>query len=110
MDEPRYKVRLADHEYWREQIKCQYACPVHTDARGYVRAVAAGDYEQAYLIARGPNPLALCVDASAARRAKRLAAGEPSINRFPSAPSSASFARSLEAMPATMRATNYFLT
>jgi NADPH-dependent glutamate synthase beta subunit-like oxidoreductase len=59
--EPRYKVRLADHEYWREQIKCQYACPVHTDARGYVRAIADGDYEQAYLIARGPNPLAsLC--------------------------------------------------
>jgi NADPH-dependent glutamate synthase beta subunit-like oxidoreductase len=31
---------------------------VHTDARGYVRAIAAGDYEAAYLIARGPNPLA----------------------------------------------------
>jgi NADPH-dependent glutamate synthase beta subunit-like oxidoreductase len=61
VDEPRYTVRVADHEYWREQIKCQYACPVHTDARGYVRAIAAGDYEQAYLIARGPNPLAsLC--------------------------------------------------
>lgn len=61
MAEPRYKVRVADHEYWREQIKCQYACPVHTDARGYVRAIAAGDCEHAYLIARGPNPLAsLC--------------------------------------------------
>ena len=61
MEEPRYKVRVADREYWREQIKCQYACPVHTDARGYVRAIAAGDYEHAYLIARGPNPLAsLC--------------------------------------------------
>ncbi len=61
MDEARYNVRLADREYWREQIKCQYACPVHTDARGYVRAIAAGDYERAYLIARGPNPLAsLC--------------------------------------------------
>jgi len=61
VDEPRYSVRVADHEYWREQIKCQYACPVHTDARGYVRAIAAGDYEHAYLIARGPNPLAsLC--------------------------------------------------
>ena len=61
MDEPRYSVRVADYGYWREQIKCQYACPVHTDARGYVRAIAAGDYEQAYLIARGPNPLAsLC--------------------------------------------------
>ena len=56
-----YQVRIADHAYWREQIKCQYACPVHTDARGYVRAIANGDYEQAYLIARGPNPLAsLC--------------------------------------------------
>jgi NADPH-dependent glutamate synthase beta subunit-like oxidoreductase len=56
-----YKVRLADESYWREQIKCQFACPVHTDARGYVRAIAEGDYELAYLIARGPNPLAsLC--------------------------------------------------
>jgi len=56
-----YRVRIADAEYWREQIKCQYACPVHTDARGYVRAIAEGDYERAYLIARGPNPLAsLC--------------------------------------------------
>jgi NADPH-dependent glutamate synthase beta subunit-like oxidoreductase/NAD-dependent dihydropyrimidine dehydrogenase PreA subunit len=31
---------------------------VQTDARGYVRAIAQGDFEQAYLIARGPNPLA----------------------------------------------------
>ena len=61
MYEARYNVRVADREYWREQIKCQYACPVHTDARGYVRAIAARDYERAYLIARGPNPLAsLC--------------------------------------------------
>jgi formate dehydrogenase (NADP+) beta subunit len=61
MDEMLYQVRLADANYWREQIKCQHACPVHTDARGYVRAIASGDYEQAYLIARGPNPLAsLC--------------------------------------------------
>src|ERR1051326_4008393 len=61
MSHPSYSVRIADQDYWREQIKCQYACPVHTDARGYVRAIAAGDYERAYLIARGPNPLAsLC--------------------------------------------------
>ena len=61
LDQAHYKVRVAEREYWREQIKCQFACPVHTDARGYVRAIAAGDYERAYLIARGPNPLAsLC--------------------------------------------------
>src|SRR5690242_3499479 len=54
----RYTATVPDEEYWRRQIKCQYACPVHTDARGYVRAIAAGEYEAAYLIARGPNPLA----------------------------------------------------
>lgn len=31
---------------------------MRTDARGYVRAVAEGRFEQAYLIARGPNPFA----------------------------------------------------
>jgi len=51
-------VALTDRTYWKNQIKCQAACPVHTDARGYVRAIAAGDDELAYLIARGPNPLA----------------------------------------------------
>jgi formate dehydrogenase beta subunit len=60
-DAAAYRVRIADAAYWREQIKCQFACPVHTDARGYVRAIAEGDFELAYLIARGPNPLAsLC--------------------------------------------------
>src|SRR5512135_3421986 len=58
MSNLRYSVRLADQDYWRRQIKCQFACPVHTDARGYIRAIAAADYEAAYLIARGPNPLA----------------------------------------------------
>ncbi|MFN0055390.1 MAG: FAD-dependent oxidoreductase [Planctomycetales bacterium] len=47
-----------DARYWQQQIRCQEACPVHTDARGYVRAIAEGRYEDAYLIARGPNPLA----------------------------------------------------
>ncbi len=44
--------------YHRGLIACQVACPVHTDARGYIRAIAAGRSEEAYLIARGPNPFA----------------------------------------------------
>ncbi len=52
------KVKIPDENYWKEQIKCQHACPVHTDARGYVRAIADGNFEKAYLIARAPNPLA----------------------------------------------------
>lgn len=36
-------------------------CLPSSHRRGYVRAIAAGNYERAYLIARGPNPLAsLC--------------------------------------------------
>ncbi len=53
-----YSVEIPDLEYWKRQIKCQVACPVHTDSRGYVRAIADGDFERAYLIARAPNPLA----------------------------------------------------
>src|SRR5690242_20554433 len=53
-----YTAILPGRETWRSMIKCQAACPVHTDARGYLRAIAAGDDELAYLIARGPNPLA----------------------------------------------------
>lgn len=36
---------------------CQVACPLHTDVRGYVAAIAQGDFEKAYAIAREPNPL-----------------------------------------------------
>ena len=52
------RVDTPGERYHRELISCQVACPVHTDARGYVRAVAEGRFEEAYLIARGPNPFA----------------------------------------------------
>ncbi len=58
MKKSAFNTVIPDESYWKEQIKCQSACPVNTDARGYVRAIAEGDYEKAYLIARGPNPLA----------------------------------------------------
>ena len=41
-----------------KQVKCRDACPVHTDACGYVNAIAAGEYETAYRIARATNPFA----------------------------------------------------
>ena len=58
MVQVQYRFNIPGDDYWRDQVCCQRACPVHTDARGYVRAIARGDLEQAYLIARGPNPLA----------------------------------------------------
>jgi NADPH-dependent glutamate synthase beta subunit-like oxidoreductase len=53
-----FQVELPGADQWRETICCQDACPVHTDARGYVTAISEGDFERAYIIARGPNPFA----------------------------------------------------
>jgi formate dehydrogenase (NADP+) beta subunit len=52
------RAEIPGAQHHRGLISCQAACPVRTDARGYVRAIAAGDFERAYLIARGPNPFA----------------------------------------------------
>jgi NADPH-dependent glutamate synthase beta subunit-like oxidoreductase len=52
------QVEVPGVGYHRNLISCQVGCPVRTDARGYVRAIAEGRYEEAYLIARGPNPFA----------------------------------------------------
>lgn len=52
------RVSVPGEGYHAGLISCQRACPVHTDARGYVRAIANGHFDDAYLIARGPNPFA----------------------------------------------------
>ncbi len=51
-------IDIPGEGYHRQLISCQAACPVRTDARGYVRAIAEGRFDEAYLIARGPNPFA----------------------------------------------------
>jgi formate dehydrogenase (NADP+) beta subunit len=58
MAEPRYRVSIPDLSFYQQAVACQAACPVRTDARAYVTAIAAGEYERAYLIARETNPFA----------------------------------------------------
>jgi formate dehydrogenase (NADP+) beta subunit len=59
MENPLYQIRVPDAcDYWTEMVKCQHACPVHTDACGYVTAIAEGRYEDAYRKARATNPFA----------------------------------------------------
>ena len=58
MTESTYRVFLPDLSFYQQTVSCQFACPVRTDARGYVNAIAKGEYEQAYLIARETNPFA----------------------------------------------------
>jgi formate dehydrogenase beta subunit len=51
-------VRLPDLQDWKAQVKCQVGCPVSTDAGRYVQLIAEGRDEEAYLVARAPNPFA----------------------------------------------------
>ncbi len=53
-----YPVVVPDFRYFLDLIPCRTGCPVRTNAGGYVRAVAEGDTERGYRIARAPNPLA----------------------------------------------------
>jgi NADPH-dependent glutamate synthase beta subunit-like oxidoreductase len=55
----KYQVRKPDLDYWFENVPCQSACPVGTEAGRYVRAVACGNYAEAARIASEPNPLSL---------------------------------------------------
>lgn len=52
------RVALPDLEHWKAQVKCQAGCPVATDAGRYVQLIAEGRDEEAFLVARAPNPLA----------------------------------------------------
>ena len=51
-------VRFPDLSHWKAQVKCQMGCPVATDAGRYVQLVAEGRDEEAFLVARAPNPFA----------------------------------------------------
>jgi NADPH-dependent glutamate synthase beta subunit-like oxidoreductase len=51
-------VRLPDIAHWKGQVKCQAGCPVATDAGRYVQLIAENRPEEAYLVARAPNPFA----------------------------------------------------
>src|ERR1035438_1781712 len=53
-----YTVELPDAGYFARQVLCREGCPVRTDSGAYVQAIAQGRYEDAYIIARAPNPFA----------------------------------------------------
>jgi NADPH-dependent glutamate synthase beta subunit-like oxidoreductase/NAD-dependent dihydropyrimidine dehydrogenase PreA subunit len=53
-----YHVELPDVNYFTRQVLCREGCPVRTDSGAYVQAIADQRYEDAYIIARTPNPFA----------------------------------------------------
>ena len=54
----RFDVQIVDQEYLFGNFSCSSGCPVNTRAGEYVQAIAEGDFERAYAVARGPNVFA----------------------------------------------------
>src|SRR5512140_3900364 len=54
----RYKNKKVDGDWLHTNFPCMMACPAHTNAGRYVGLIAEGRFEEAYRLARDPNPLA----------------------------------------------------
>jgi formate dehydrogenase beta subunit len=54
----RFRNKKVDPDWLHTNFPCMMACPAHTNAGRYVGLIAEGRFEEAYRIAREPNPLA----------------------------------------------------
>ncbi len=41
---------VADPDYFHKVVDCQWACPAHTPVPEYIRLIAQGQYDQAYMV------------------------------------------------------------
>ena len=53
-----YRVTVPDQDYFNRNIPCRTACPIHTECGRYVQSIGISQDEEAYLLARAPNPFA----------------------------------------------------
>ena len=69
----RFKNKKVDADFLHTNFPCMMACPAHTNAGRYVGLIAEGRFEEAYRLAREPNPLASICGESVRIPARRLA-------------------------------------
>ena len=55
---PGADIQNINPEWLSKNFLCMMGCPVHTEAGRYVNLIAEGRYEEAYRVARAPNPFA----------------------------------------------------
>ncbi|MGA8671667.1 MAG: FAD-dependent oxidoreductase [Terracidiphilus sp.] len=54
----RFVDKKVDRDWLNTNFPCMMACPAHTNAGRYVELIAEGEFEEAYRVAREPNPMA----------------------------------------------------
>lgn len=53
-----YKAKAPDLMWYRSNVLCMEACPVHTDSGRYVQLIGQGEDKEAYYVLRSSNPFA----------------------------------------------------
>lgn len=48
-------VDTKNPDYYHKVVDCQWACPTHTDVPGYIRLIAQGRFDDAYMLNRESN-------------------------------------------------------
>src|SRR5205809_4377023 len=48
-------TNVTDPQYYHRVVDCQWACPAHTNVPEYIRLIAQGRYDDAYLLNRESN-------------------------------------------------------
>ncbi|MDX6197478.1 MAG: formate dehydrogenase beta subunit, partial [Actinomycetota bacterium] len=46
---------VGDPDYFHQVVDCQYACPAHTNVPEYIRLIAQGRFDDAYMVNRESN-------------------------------------------------------
>ena len=54
----RFRDKKVDSDWLNTNFPCMMACPAQTNAGRYVALIAEGKFEEAYHVARDPNPMA----------------------------------------------------
>lgn len=54
----KYPAIFRDILWYRENVPCMQACPVHTDSGRYVQLIAEKQFQDAFFVARSSNPIA----------------------------------------------------
>jgi NADPH-dependent glutamate synthase beta subunit-like oxidoreductase len=49
------RTDVGDPDYFHKVVDCQWACPAHTNVPEYIRLIAQGRYDDAYLVNRQSN-------------------------------------------------------
>ena len=82
----RFQTAEVGVDWLQCNIECQEGCPVNTNCRGYLMLAAEGRFEEGYILARDPNPVAAICGYVCSAHVRRHVGERTSTSRLPFGP------------------------